>query len=100
MPLSTEVFVMVIFIVGLPFFYAILKNSGMRGGGFFMISYLLMTLSNTFTVLEEFWLNGLFNFCEHAFITAGAVMMLSGVLKLTAGKTHPRVLPGSNVAGD
>lgn len=86
MPLSTEVFVMIIFISGLPFFYAIFKDSGLKGKGYFMAAYIVLTLSNCFTVVEEFWMNRLFNFGEHSFITIGSILMLAAVLKMTAAK--------------
>lgn len=93
MPLSTEVFVMVIFIAGGPFFYLILWDSNLQGREFFMTAYILLAFSNIFTVVEEFWLNWFFNLCEHAFITMGAAMLLAAVMKLTAkaGRAnHPR----------
>lgn len=86
MPLSTEVFVMIIFISGLPFFYAIFRDSGLNGKVFFMLAYIVLTLSNCFTVVEEFWLNRLFNMGEHLSIAIGAFFMLAAVLKMTAPK--------------
>lgn len=83
MPLSTEVFVMAIFIAGVPFFYFILQDSDLQGRIFFMLAYVLLTLSNIFTVLEEFWLNTLFNTLEHIFITLGSISMLVAIIKLT-----------------
>ena len=83
MPLSTEVFVMIIFISGMPFFCGILRNSCLKGAGYFMLAYICFTLSNTFTVVEEFWLNTLFNFGEHLFISIGSAMMLVAVWKMT-----------------
>ena len=87
MPLSTEVFVMVIFIVGCPFFYFMLRDSDLRGRKFFKLAYVLLTLSNIFTVVEEFWLYSLFNTCEHLCITIASIMMLVAVIKLTATNT-------------
>lgn len=84
MPVSTEVFVMVIFISGLPFFYVILKDSGLQGEGYFFWAYVLLVMCNCFTVVEEFWWNSFFNFCEHFFITLAAVAILLGVLQLTS----------------
>lgn len=83
MPLSTEVFVMAVFIAGCPFFYLILRDSNLQGRVFFMTAYLLLMFSNIFTVVEEFWLNWFFNLGEHAFITLGSAMLLMAVFKLT-----------------
>ena len=95
MPLSTEVFVMSIFIFGLPFFYAILCNSGMPGRKSFMTAYILLTLSNIFTVIEEFWLNYFFNLCEHCFIALGSIAMLIAIVDFTSGNDYekPPVFP-------
>ena len=88
MPLSTEVFVMVIFLVGVPFVYVMLRGSDMRGREFFMLAFFFLTLSNIFTVAEEFWFNALFNMFEHLSITIGSAMMLVAMLKLTS-KSKP-----------
>ena len=86
MPLSTEVFVMAIFIAGLPVFYFILKDSDLRGRRFFILACISLTLSNIFTVVEEFWLNAFFNGCEHLFITIGSIMMFAAIMKMTGPK--------------
>lgn len=86
MPLSTEVFVMIIFISGLPIFYAVFKDSGLQGKGYFMLAYTFLALSNCFTVVEEFWLNRLFNIGEHVFISIGSIFMLIAVMKMTAAR--------------
>ena len=89
MPLSTEFFVMAIFIVGSPFFFFMLRDSDLQGRRFFMGAYIFLTLSNIFTVVEEFWLNAIFNICEHASIALGSIMILVAVIKLTAkNKPH------------
>lgn len=95
MPLSTEVFVMCIFIAGGPFFYFILRDSGLKGRIFFMLAYFFLTLSNIFTVIEEFWLNFLFNLFEHLFITLGSIMMLVAITKLT-GKNNSGYVAGTS----
>jgi len=84
MPLSTEVFVMIIFIASGPFFYFILRDLDLQGRNCFIGAYVFLTLSNTFTVLEEFWFNFFFNACEHLSITIGSIMLLVAVIKLTS----------------
>lgn len=91
MPLSTEVFVMTIFIAGFPFFYIILRDSKMKGRISFLWAYIFLTLSNVFTVVEEFRWNTLFNSLEHLFITFGAIMLLVAVISLTTEKNHQRM---------
>jgi hypothetical protein len=92
MRLSTEVFAMAIFITGGPFFYFILRDSDLQGRRFFMWAYALLMLSNIFTVVEEFWLNSLFNTCEHSSIAIGSIMILVAVFKLTT-KNKPDNAP-------
>lgn len=84
MPLNTEIFVMCIFIAGIPLYYGLLHDSELPGADFFLLTYLLLFASNVFTVVEEFWFNAFFNGCEHAFITLSAVTMLVAVVKMTA----------------
>jgi hypothetical protein len=91
MPLSTEIFAMVVFITGVPFFYFMLRDSDLQGRRYFMGAYVFLTLSNIFTVVEEFWLYFFFNTCEHFFIALGSIMMLVAVLKLTT-KHQPDTL--------
>ena len=84
MLLSSEIFVLAIFIIGGPFFYCILRDSCLPGCKFFMWAYLLLTLSNIFTVVEEFWLNSFFNTCEHSSIAIASILLLVAVIKQTA----------------
>ena len=84
MPLSTEIFMMCIFIVGLPLFDGLLRDSELIGAPFFLLSYLLLFFTNIFTVVEEFWLNTFFNFCEHAFITASSILLFIAIFRMTA----------------
>ena len=88
MPLSTEIFVMVIFLAGAPLFYFMLKGSELQGHRYFLLSYISLALSNICTVVEEFLLNSFFNACEHFFISIGAFLLLMAVIKLT--KTTPK----------
>ena len=84
MQLSSEIFVMVIFIIGLPIIIFILRDSDLPEHRFFMAAYLLLSFSNIFTVVEEFKYGVLFNFLEHLFITAASIFFFTAVLKLTS----------------
>ena len=83
MPLSSEVFVMLLFIVGVPLFYIILKDRTIPEHRLFMLVYLQLTFSNIFTVVEEFLFEQLFNTLEHLFIAFAAVTMLTAVIRLS-----------------
>ena len=91
MALSSEVFVMLLFIVGVPLFHSILKDRTIPEHRLFMLVYLLLTLSNIFTVFEEFLFGRLFNTLEHLFITFAAVTMLAAVIRLSrhGKRQHP-----------
>lgn len=86
MILSTELFVMVVFIIGFPLFTGALRGAELPGSLFFILSYLFLLLSNIFTVIEEFCLYNVFNTLEHLMIAAGALMMLIAVWTLTKAK--------------
>lgn len=72
MTLSTEVFVLMIFLIGFPLFWGVLRNAKLPGARWFLLTYFFMLCSNIFTVLEEFAWNTLFNTLEHASLCAGA----------------------------
>ena len=84
MPLSSELFVMVIFLIGIPIILYTLRDSELPEHRFFMAAYLSLVLSNIFTVLEEFWLTSFFNFLEHLFITFASVAFLMAVIRMTS----------------
>ena len=84
MPLTTEFFVMCIFIAGWPFIFIILRDADLPGRKFFMIAYVSLTFSNIFTVVEELWLETFFNLMEHLLILAAAIMILIAVIQLTS----------------
>lgn len=92
MRLTTEIFAMAIFVTGGPFFYSILRDSELQGRRFFIWAYAFLTMANIFTVVEEFWLNSLFNTCEHSSIALGSIMILVAVIKLTT-KNKPDNVP-------
>ena len=84
--LSTEFFVLIIFVVGAPFFYSLLRDSDIHGWGYFFLAYVLLTFSNVFTVIEEFWYNAFFNLCEHTFIAFASITLLVAVFKFLKKK--------------
>lgn len=84
MSLSTELFVMTIFIAGSPFFYFVLRDSDLRGRNYFMYAFLSLVFSNIFTVIEEFGMYTFFDTCEHVFITIASIMMFIAVFKMTS----------------
>lgn len=83
MPLSTEIFVMLIFIAGLPFYYFLLRDPQLEGCQWFLAAYIFLVLSNIATVAEEFFWNQGLNFFEHLFIALSSVMFVMAILKLT-----------------
>lgn len=96
MLVSTEVFVMAIFIAGCPFFFIMLRDSEIPGRRFFLCSYLLLTFSNIFTVVENFGFHAFFNVGEHLFITLGAITFLIALVQLTTPAKPRNIPPGSD----
>ena len=87
MQLTSEAFVLVIFIVGFPFLYSIFRETDIPGRRWFLLAYSSLTLSNFFTVIESLMLHNLFNLCEHIFIMAAAVLILLGCIQLKINRT-------------
>jgi len=79
----TEVFVLAVFVIGLPLSWGMLRRSAIRGGGCFIAGYCALLLSNIFTIIEECWYHDLFNLCEHLSIAAGAAMFLAAIIQFT-----------------
>lgn len=89
MTLTTEFFALCIFIVGLPFFYSMLRDSGLLAWRYFFASYLFLALSNIFTVIEGVGFHDFFNICQHALIALSAATLLFAVVRLALkGKTR------------
>jgi hypothetical protein len=84
MPLSTEIFVMSIFIAGLPFFIILLRDPELKGHSWFLTAYISLMFSNIFTVAEEFCCNYFFNFCEHLFIALSSFFMVIAILQFSS----------------
>lgn len=84
MPLTTEVFVMVIYILCLPLCLMGFRAANVPGSLFFMLSYCGLVLSNIFTVVETFWLEDFFNFLEHSCLLFTGVSILIAVRSLIA----------------
>ena len=91
MELSSEVFVMFLFIIGLPLFFSILRDRTIPEHWLFMLVYFLLTLSNIFTVVEEFRFEKQFNLLEHCSISLAAVTMLTAVIRLSRYKRKKHV---------
>ena len=95
---SSEIFVMVIFIIGIPIIFFTLRDSDLPERRLFMGAYLILVLSNIVTVVEEFRFNALFNFFEHFFIAAASFMFLLAVIRMTSPRRTVSK-PGTGGAG-
>ncbi len=84
MDLSSEIFVLCIFLVGILLFYNLLHNSELPGRRYFFLSMLVFLLSNISTVVEEFIFNAFFNTLEHLSIGAASLLLLVAIIKMTA----------------
>lgn len=83
MPISTEIFVMMVFAIGYPLFWNLIIRSKINGKNFFIAAYTAILLSNIFTVAEEYYFAEIFNALEHISISIGAILLLVAVVKFT-----------------
>lgn len=88
MSLNTELFVMVIYVLCLPIVLIGFRSSKVPGSIFFILAYSCMVLSNIFTVVETFLLEGFFNFLEHSCVLISSACMLMAVRILTTSSLH------------
>lgn len=65
---STELFVLLLFLVALPLLVALFRDAALPGKRYFFFSFLFLLLSNIFTVVEGWLLPKLFDLMEHLFI--------------------------------
>lgn len=79
MSLTTELFVMVIYVLCLPIVLIGFRSAQVPGAVFFILAYSCMVLSNIFTVIEAFWLEEIFNFLEHSCLLVSSACMLMAV---------------------
>jgi hypothetical protein len=82
--MHSEVFVMILFICGLPVFYLILKDATLSEHKLFLGAYSILTLSNICSVVEEFLWNTLFNIGEHVCITVASLLLFTAVIRMTS----------------
>ena len=80
MPISTEIFVMIVFAIGYPLFWNLIIRSKIKGKNYFISAYTAILFSNIFTVAEEYNFSEIFNALEHISITIGAFFLLAGVV--------------------
>ncbi|HOU83954.1 MAG TPA: hypothetical protein PK158_03845 [Spirochaetota bacterium] len=83
MPISTEIFVMIVFAIGYPLFWNLIIRSKIKGKNYFIAAYTAILFSNVFTVMEEYYFAKIFNALEHISIAIGAVFLLAAVVKFT-----------------
>ncbi|MBP9022194.1 MAG: hypothetical protein KBH06_03230 [Spirochaetes bacterium] len=83
MPISTEIFVMIVFAIGYPLFWNLIVRSKIKGKKYFIAAYTAILFSNIFTVLEEYYFAEIFNALEHISITIGSIFLLVAVVKFT-----------------
>jgi len=84
MNLSSEFFVLAVFLAGIFLYWRLLKDSALPGRHLFFVAFLFFLVSNIATVVEEFLLYRFFDMLEQICITGGSLFLLAGILKLTA----------------
>lgn len=84
MIISTEIFVLIIFVLAFPIFIFLFRSTGLPGSKYFLATFVFLLLSNIFTVLEEFFLPRLFNILENGSIALGAFWFFMAVRELVS----------------
>lgn len=76
---STELFVLLLFLVALPLLLVLFRNSELPGTRFFLWSFLFLLASNVFTVVESWIYPTLFDVLEHLFNTFAAAAFFMAI---------------------
>lgn len=82
----TELFVVILNLIGLPLFTAVIRAPGLPGNSFFVAAYITILFSNISSILEGFWLAEAFNFLEHAMIALSSLLFLIAIRKFVRGR--------------
>ncbi len=83
MPISTELFVVVVHLIGYPLFLGSIGKSGIRGKYCFIGAYTFILLSNILTVAENLLFAEILNICEHLSISIAAILLFAAVMKFS-----------------
>ena len=83
MDLSSEIFVLILFIIALPVLILLYRSTPMPGAKYFLAAYICLIFSNTFTVIETWYLYNIFNMLEHIFITVSSGFFFVFIWRLT-----------------
>jgi len=90
MNLSSEFFVLAVFLAGIFLYWRLLRDSALPGRHLFLTAFLFFLVSNIATVVEEFLFYNFFDMLEQICITGGSLFLLAGILKLTARRPEDR----------
>jgi hypothetical protein len=73
MTLTTEIFVLAVFLLALPVLFFLFKSTQFPGAHCFLTAFIFLLCSNIFTVIEMWIYPGLCNLLEHLSITLSSV---------------------------
>jgi len=79
--LSSEIFVLIVFITALPICVSSLKSTSFPEKRTFLFSYVCFLLSNVCTVLETWFFETILDLFEHLFMSLGAFFLLWAIWK-------------------
>ncbi len=88
MGITTEIFVLAVFVVALPIYLLMLKSAKLPGEIFFLSAYLFFLLSNILTVIEGWILPDIMNIFEHLAITTGSLCFMLGIKALVESRIN------------
>lgn len=80
---TTEIFVLVLFILSFPISITLLKSAELPGDRYFFSAYIFLLLSNAFTVIEEYFFYEFFDLLEHFSIAMSAFLLFLAIRKFT-----------------
>jgi len=82
MIISSEIFDLVVDLIGMPLCWLLIRNTNLAGASFLLGALFSLLLSNIFTVIEGFYRETFFNGLEHMTITLSAVLIFVFVVNL------------------
>jgi len=88
MIISTELFVLVVFVLAFPIVIFLFRSADLPGDKFFLAAFSFLLLSNIATVVEEFFLPEFFDILENGSIAISSFWFFLAVHKLISQRTR------------
>jgi len=86
--ISTELFVLVVFVLAFPIVIMLFKSADLPGDKYFLAAFCFLLVSNIATVVEEFYLPKFFDILENGSIAISSFFFLLAIHKLIRHQTR------------